>query len=140
MSGERPPEPQPGATATAEITVSESDLASAFTPGAGDSFPRVLATARMVALMEIAAARVLQPFLAEGDASVGVDVQTTHTAATPPGARVRAHARYLGREGKFHAFEVRAEDESGEIGRGTHRRAVVQGARLEGSAARRRGG
>lgn len=133
-------EPQPGATATAEMTVEEKDLASAFTPGPGDSFPRVFATARMVALMEIAAARVLQPFLAEGDASVGVDVQTTHTAATPPGAHVRAHARYLGREGKLHAFEVRAEDEAGEIGRGTHRRAIVQGVRLEGSASRRRSG
>ena len=120
--------------------MSDGDLASAFTPGPGDSFPRVFATARMVALMEIAAARILQPFLAEGDASVGVDVQTTHTAATSPGARVRAHARYIGPEGKFHAFEVSAEDEAGEIGRGIHRRAIVQGARLEASAARRRTG
>ena len=88
-------EPRAGATATAEIVVSDRDLASAFTPGPGDSFPRVFATARMVALMEIAAARVLQPFLTEGDASVGVDVQTTHTAATPPWLPGRGRVRML---------------------------------------------
>ena len=88
--------------------------------------------------MEIAASRVLQPFCAPGEMSVGVTVETTHTAATPPGSTVRAHARYLGRDGKFYAFEVWAEDEKGEIGRGKHSRAIVERARLEASAARRR--
>ena len=132
------PELQPGASATAEQVVLERDLASAFTPAPSDAFPRVLATARMVALMEVAAARVLQPLLAAGEMSVGVTVETTHTAATPQGATVRAHARYLGREGKFYAFEVWAEDDSGEIGRGRHSRAIVEQARLEASAAKRR--
>ena len=71
--------------------------------------------------------------------SVGVTVEATHTAATPPGATVRAHARYVGRDRKFHVFEVWAEDESGDIGRGTHSRAIVERARLEASAAKRRG-
>ena len=131
------PGPPEGAEASAEIVVGEGDLASSFTPGPGDSFPKVFATARMVALMEVAAARVLQPYLSPAEASVGVVVATTHTAATPPGARVRAHARYLGREGKFYAFEVRAEDDSGEIGRGTHSRAIIETARLETSADKR---
>ena len=134
-----PLEPQPGALATVERIVAEGDLASAFTPASTDAFPRVLATARMIALMEIAAARVLQPFLAQGEMSVGVTVETTHTAATPHGATVRAHARYVGRDRKFHVFEVWAEDGSGEIGRGTHSRAIVERARLEASAAKRRG-
>jgi fluoroacetyl-CoA thioesterase len=128
----------PGASATAEQVVLERDLASAFTPAPSDAFPRVFATARMVAMMEVAAARVLQPLLAAGEMSVGVTVETTHTAATPQGATVRAHARYLGREGKFYAFEVWAEDDSGEIGRGRHSRAIVEQARLEASAAKRR--
>ena len=130
-------EPAPGDSATAEIVVASGDLASAFTPSPTDAFPRVFATARLVALMEIAAARVLQPSLGPDQMSVGVTVETTHHAATPPGAVVRAHARYLARDGKFYVFEVWAEDEAGEIGRGRHSRAIVDRSRLEASAARR---
>jgi fluoroacetyl-CoA thioesterase len=132
------PEPSPGTTAAVERVVEDGDLASAFTPGPGDGFPRVLATARMVALMEVAAARVLAPFHGPDEKSVGVSLETTHTAATAPGTTVRAHARYVGRDGKFYAFEVWAEDEAGEIGRGKHSRAIVEGARLEASAGKRR--
>lgn len=131
-------EPQAGACATAERVVVEADLASAVTLAATDAFPRVFATARLAALMEIAASRVLQPFLEEDEMSVGVTIETTHTAATPPGATVRAHARFTGRDGKFYAFDVWAEDEAGEIGRGRHSRAVIERARLEASAAKRR--
>src|SRR5262249_40111053 len=135
-------EPQPGDSASAEIVAGDGDLASAFRPAPTDDFPRVFSTARMVALMEIAASRILQASLGAGEMSVGVTIETTHVAATPPGARVRAHARYIGRggrDGKFYAFEVFAEDEKGEIGRGKHSRAIVERARLEASAAKRRG-
>jgi len=132
--------PEPGATASAELVVSERDLASAFTPGPADAFPPVFATARMVALMEVAAARLLQPFLAPGEHSVGVLVEVDHTAATPEGATVTATARYVGREGRLHAFEVSARDAGGEIGRGRHRRAVVTAERLVAGAHRRTAG
>jgi predicted thioesterase len=130
-------EPTPDATATAEIVVAASDLASALALIAGDAFPAVLATARMVALMEIASARVLQPCLTPGQLSVGVSVEVTHTAPTPVGATVIATARYLGREGKLFAFEVVARDAGGEVGRATHKRAIVDVERLQSNAARR---
>jgi predicted thioesterase len=132
--------PEPGATADAELVVSARDLASAFTPGPRDAFPPVFATARMVALMEVAAARVLQPFLGPGEHSVGVLVDVEHTAATPEGATVTATARYEGREGRVHVFAVSARDPGGEIGRGRHRRAVVSSERLLAGAQRRAGG
>jgi predicted thioesterase len=47
-------------------------------------------------------------------------------------------ARYLGPEGKHHRFEVVAHDDTGEIFRGQHVRAVVDAERLEKGAARRR--
>jgi fluoroacetyl-CoA thioesterase len=133
-------EPEPGASAEAEIVAGPNDLASAFRPSTTDDFPAVFSTARLVALMEIAASRILQASLLPGEMSVGVTIETTHTAATPTGATVRSHARYLGRDGKFYAFEVWAEDEKGEIGRGRHSRAIVERARLEASAAKRRAG
>lgn len=131
-------EPSPGATGTASVLVAESDLASSLSMDHSDSFPRVFATARMVAMMELAAARVLAPILNEGELSVGVCIDVKHTAATPEGATVRASARYLGRDGKFYRFEVTAEDEAGEIGRGSHQRAAVENARLLAGAERRR--
>ena len=41
-------------------------------------------------------------------------------------------------EGKFYRFEVSAEDEGGEIGRGSHQRAAIEGERLLLGAKRRR--
>ena len=131
------PEPEIGATASAELVVTDADLASAFRPGPEDAYPRVFATARMVALMEVAASRVLAPFLGPDELSVGVLVDVTHTAATPPGVRVTATARYLGREDKQYCFEVVARDRGGEVGRGAHRRAIVASPRLLAGAIRR---
>jgi predicted thioesterase len=129
----------PAQNASASWIVSESDLASALSQDHRDTFPRVLATARMVALMELAAARALTALLDEGELSVGVLVHVTHTAATPAGARVTAEARYTGQEGKFYCFDVSASDEGGEIGRGKHQRAIVQTKRLlEGAVKRTR--
>jgi fluoroacetyl-CoA thioesterase len=133
-------EPSVNSTASAQLTVATSDLASALNLEPADAFPPVFATSRMVALMELAAARVLRPHLGAGELSVGVSVDVMHTAATPPGATVTATARFLGREGKLFLFEVSATDDAGEIGRGTHKRAVVATERLIAGAARRGAG
>ncbi len=130
-------EPQIGATASVGLVVGEADLASALVLGPEDAFPRVLATSRMVALMELAAARLLRPLLAPGELSVGVTVDVIHSAATPEGVEVSAQARYLGREGKLFLFEIIARDLGGEIGRATHRRALISSERLAAGAIRR---
>jgi fluoroacetyl-CoA thioesterase len=130
-------EPAVGSSASAHLTVGPSDLASAVNLEPADAFPPVFATSRMVALMEVAAARVLRPHLLEGEASVGVSLDVVHSAATPPGATATATAKLVGREGKLFLFEVSASDDAGEIGRGTHKRAIVTVERLMGGAARR---
>ena len=132
-------EPEENATGTASLVVGPQDLASSISNETGDDFPPVLATARMVALMEIAASRVLQPLLNPGELSVGVTVDITHTAPTPMGAEVTATARYAGREGKLFIFEVSAADRGGEVGRGWHKRAIVSNERLQSGAAKRIG-
>src|SRR5215813_2495579 len=127
------------ATATTQWTVGPADLASALPIEMGDAFPPVFATARMIGLMEIAAARVLQPLVGPGEMSVGVTVDVSHTAPTPVGAQVTATARYTGREGKLFLFEVSVSDPGGEVGRGWHKRAIVSNERLQSGAARRVG-
>ncbi|HKA89259.1 MAG TPA: thioesterase [Haliangiales bacterium] len=126
-------EPLPAFTVTMDVT--DDDLAS--TLRGGLELPPVLATSRMIAWMELAAARCLEPLLRPGELSVGVSVDIKHVAATPGGASVRTSARYLGREGKLYAFEVWAEDPGGEIGRGRHARAIIDSERLMAGARRR---
>lgn len=130
-------EPAINSTASASFTVASSDLASALNLEPADAFPPVFATSRMVALMELAAARVLRSHLRAGELSVGVSLDIMHTAATPPGATVTATAKFVGREGKLFLFEVSAADNAGEIGRGTHKRAIVTTERLVAGAAQR---
>lgn len=130
-------EPSAGSSASASLTVGAADLASSVGIEPGDRFPGVFATARMVALMEMAAARLLAPHLAPGELSVGVSIDVRHSAATPPGAKVTATATFVRKEGKLFLFEVVAADEGGEVGRGTHRRAVVDSERLVAGAGSR---
>lgn len=91
----------------------------------------------MVALMELAAAKVLTPILSDGERSVGISIDIVHTAATPPGATVTAEARFEGLEGKRYKFYIVANDGGGEIGRGSHERAIIDERRLVDGAQKR---
>ena len=122
----------PNPTGEAEARVEERDLASEY-PG----FPPVFSTARMLRLMEIAAARCLEPLLGEGELSVGVSVNIEHLAATPPGATVKARADFVEQTGKLYWFEVSAHDEGGLVGEGRHARAIVRTDRLVNAATHR---
>ena len=132
-------EPGADAVGVAELIVRQSDCASDLNVGndPDEKFPSVFATTRMIALMEMAGARVLKPLLREGEMSVGVTVDIIHSAATPIGAKVTATATYRGRDGKLFVFDVVSRDPGGEIGRGTHKRAIISRERLLAGAARR---
>ena len=91
----------------------------------------------MIALMELAGVRLLHSLLQPGEMSVGAQVDVSHTAATPIGATVTATATYRGRDRKLFVFEVVAYDPAGEIGSGTHKRAIVSRDRLLAGAAKR---
>ena len=126
-----------GSIAQAELVVRPSDTASVIGLSPDDRFPAVFATSRMIALMEVAAARAMTNALGEDQLSVGVSVQITHTAASPVGSRVRAMATFLGQDGKLFHFRVEAFDGAGQVGGGTHSRAIVNAERLLTGAARR---
>lgn len=127
-----------GHSAQAELVVQRSDTAKVLAISVEDDFPEVFATSRMIALMELAAARAMRPSLDTGQLSVGVTINVRHSAATPIGCRVRAEATFAGMEGKLYRFKVAAFDEAGPIGEGEHLRAVVATERLLQGAERRR--
>ena len=94
------------------------------------SLASVLSTPTMVAMMEQAAIEAIKPFLDAGESSVGMSIEVSHTAATPPGHRARAEAEVTKVEGRRLEFAVRAFDDVEQIGSGTHRRAVIDAAKF----------
>jgi len=113
-----------------DYVVQSKDLAKELSIAANDEFPEVFATSRMVALMELAAARLMKPLLKEGELSVGVNVNVNHLVATPNKEVVRSVATFKGMEGKLFKFEVALFDNGGKAGFGTHTRAIVKTERL----------
>jgi fluoroacetyl-CoA thioesterase len=111
----------PGLTGEATTVVTEANTAAAV----GSGGITVFSTPMMIALMENAAARAVQPYLNEGDSTVGTLVNVKHLSATPIGMTVRAVARLEAVEGRRLVFTVEAFDEKGKIGEGTHERFII---------------
>ena len=85
----------------------------------------VYATPCMVALMEGAACEAIAEALAEDQTTVGTALNIEHISATPVGLEVHAEATVTAVDGKVLTFDVKAFDEVGEIGHGTHKRVIV---------------
>ena len=117
-----------GAKATVEQVVTGDMTARQIGSGALEVF----GTPFLCAMMENAAMTALQGFLEPERGSVGVSLDVTHDAPTPVGMKVWAEAEItdVSENGKIVTFAVRAWDEAGPIGGGTHRRAVIHSARF----------
>ncbi len=115
-----------GAKGKFEQVVERQHLASEL----DSSLASVLSTPTMVAMMEQAAIEAIKPFLDAGESSVGMSIEVSHTAATPPGHRARAEAEVTKVEGRRLEFSVRAFDDVEQIGSGSHRRAVIDAAKF----------
>jgi len=94
------------------------------------AMPTVFATGFMVGLMEWTCLKVLQPHLDEGEGSLGIHINVSHSAATVPGQTVTVDAECTKVEGRRISFNVRAYDGIDVIGEGTHQRMVVPWARF----------
>ena len=125
-----------GSKAEVVQVVSQDDLASILGE-VDDIFPKVFATSKMVALLEIAASRVLKKLLASRECSVGIEMNINHVSPTSIGAKVRAQAILIEIDDHIFTFSVQASDESGLIGEGTHKRSIVNIERLEKGALRK---
>ena len=123
-----------GLKGQAETTVNEQNTAAAM----GSGLLPVFATPAMLALMENAAATSVQPFLGEGEGTVGTRLEVSHLAATPIGLAVRAESELVAVDRRKLTFTVRAWGGEELIGEGTHQRFVIDNARfLEKALAKR---
>ena len=110
-----------GMKAVVESCVEREDTAKEV--GSGDLL--VYATPCMVALMEGAACEAIAECMGENQTTVGTMLNIEHISATPVGLEVRAEAEVIEVAGKVLTFDVKAFDEAGEIGHGTHKRVVI---------------
>ena len=117
-----------GAKCQLTQTVTENLTAAAVGSGA---LP-VFGTPFMAGMMENAAMTVLQSFLEEGQGSVGTHLDISHDAPTPVGMQVWAEAEItaVSENGRMVDFRVKAWDEKGPIGQGTHTRAIINNDRF----------
>ena len=115
--------PETGIKASAELTVSDAELAV----NVGSGSLEVFATPIMTMLMEKAACSCIQQYLEGDETTVGTELNIRHTSATPKGMKVSAEAELTEVNGRELVFKVSASDEAGSIGEGVHKRFLVYG-------------
>jgi fluoroacetyl-CoA thioesterase len=127
----------PGATAQFSFRVPAEKTVPHLYPEAPEfrEMPTVFATGFMVGLMEWTCVQLLVPHLDEGEGSLGVHIDVSHKAATPPGLTVTVEAECVEVRGPRARFTLRAHDGIDEIGSGTHERFILSWDRFNKSVA-----
>ncbi|MBQ9030980.1 MAG: thioesterase family protein [Parasporobacterium sp.] len=103
-----------------EMAVKENSAAAV-----GSGLLEVYATPSMIAMMEGCCHESVAPYLEEGCGTVGISLNVRHVAATPVGMRVFCESELVNVNGRVLTFEVKAYDEKGLIGEGTHERCII---------------
>lgn len=118
----------PGLSHTLTFKVPENKTVPFLYPEASGfaEMPHVFATGYMVGLFEWACIELMKPHLEPGEGSLGIHVDVSHTAATPPGLTITVAATCTKVDGRILEFDVSGHDGIDAIGAGRHRRAVVR--------------
>ncbi|MDM8525674.1 thioesterase family protein, partial [Desulfococcaceae bacterium HSG8] len=89
--------------------------------------PKVLATGYMVGLFEWTCVQAIEPHIDwPREQTVGIGIQLSHTAATPPGLTVTVKVKLEKAEGRKLTFSFTADDGVDKISEGTHERVCDQ--------------
>ncbi|WP_457577238.1 thioesterase family protein [Desulfomarina sp.] len=119
---------KPGIRYEHMFTVPESKTVASLYPEASEfiEMPEVFATGFLVGLLEWTCIKAINPHLDwPGEQSVGIGIDISHEAATPPGFTVTATVELIRVEGKKLTFIVEAHDGVDRITRGRHERFVI---------------
>ncbi len=119
-----------GMKGSATVLIDENQLACHVGSGSVELF----GTPMMLALMEKACWTGVQQALEDGQTTVGISAEVQHLRATPKGQEARAEAEVTEVKGKVLVFAVKAYDETGLIGEGSHTRAIIRKGPFEDKA------
>ena len=110
-----------GLAAVVDLTVTDDDTALAMHTG---DVP-VLATPRVIALVEEATVKAVEPDLADGQTTVGMRVELSHVSPVLVGETVRGEATLERVEGRRLTFTVAVHGARGLVAAGKVTRVVV---------------
>ena len=117
---------EPGLVGVVEVVVQPVDTADAL----GNKGVHVLATPRLVALLELAAIRAVEAHLPPGSGTVGTRIDVRHLAATPVGMRATIRATLRQIDGRRLVFDIEGHDDVERIVEGTHERFQIDQAKF----------
>ena len=109
-----------------EITVTDEMTAAK----AGSGSLEVFAPPCMISLIEGTAASSVAGNLKEGQSTVGTSIEVSHVSPTPVGMKVTCETELIQSDRRKLVFSVKAFDEKGLIGEGTHERFIVDNQRF----------
>lgn len=92
----------------------------------GNEMPKVLATGFMIGLFEFTCIKAINPFINwPEEQTVGIHVNVSHMAATPPGMTLTVKGVVTEIKGKKLSFSIEAFDGIDKISQGTHDRFII---------------
>ena len=90
------------------------------------AMPEVFATGYMVGLIEWTCIKAINPHLDwPREQTVGIHIDVSHVAATPPGLEVTTKVKLIEVDGRKLVFEVEAHDGVDLITKGKHNRFII---------------
>jgi fluoroacetyl-CoA thioesterase len=129
---------QPGLTFSFSFQVPENKTVPHLYPESPEFqlMPRVFATGYMVGLFEWACIQALNPHIHwPEEQTVGIHVDLSHTAATPPGLTITVRGMLEKVEGRKLTFSLTADDGVDTISQGHHVRFVIDAAKFNAKMA-----
>lgn len=124
---------RPGLTFEFKFIIPENKTVPHLYPESSEfqAMPRVLATGFMVGLFEWACIQAINPHIDwPKEQTVGIHVNLSHTAATPPGLTITVKVKLEEVEGRKLSFSIVAEDGLDKISEGTHDRFIINAAKF----------
>lgn len=119
-----------GAVGKAHLKVTENELAV----NVGSGSLEVFATPVMVMLMEKSACNCVAEYMENDETTVGTELNVKHVSASPVNSDITAEAELAEVNGREFTFTVKAYDNAGLIGEGTHKRFLVFGKKFTAKA------
>lgn len=110
-----------GQNAIARRVVQQSDCADNYE----NDFKGLLSTPRLIHWALDASIETIDPYLPDDYASISLGINFVHTAPTALGMTVTVHASIIAITEHDVTLDIKAWDEQGVVGHGTHKRAIV---------------
>ncbi len=133
---------QPGIKYVHKFIVPTSKTVPALYPESAEftAMSEVFATGFLVGFLEWACIKAINPHLDwPEEQTVGIHINVSHEAATPPGLEVTASVKLITVDGKKLIFAVEAHDGIDLISKGMHERFIINKAKFDSKVSTKKG-